>query len=342
MAILNDYIVVDLINREVIPKIEVVQGDTARGVKIKTGIKNASSAKAYVSKADRQKVFNNATIDTNGLVTVDFTQQMLAVVGTSQLQLEILFGAARVSTFAIDIEVCVSLIDESAIESTSEFGALETALAKADEAVEIAEGAVADVEEAIQNANAATQAANTATANANAATQAANTAANNADGKASAAEMAADNARDAATTAMVAAENADIATEQANTATQAANEAAAAISGVTTTSLILSSHARGSVTLYRFGRIVIMIMDATGVEGLVKHTTYDVATIPQGYRPTQQIRPSASGGYESDWTVQYDIYPDGRFTMYPFRAGVNGGRPIRGSVCWITNEPLPQ
>lgn len=164
----NDYIIVDLTNREVVPEVDVVQGDTNRGVILSTNLTSneyyGATAVAYVKKPDGTKVLNNATILSGGEIQVPFSQQMLAAVGVSELQVEVIKDSARISTFVINMRVAPSIIDEGAIESTDEFGALEEALSQAGDISAIRNTA----NTALANANTALGRANTALNTANA------------------------------------------------------------------------------------------------------------------------------------------------------------------------------
>ena len=220
-----DYITVNLNNREVIPKLQAVQNDTGRGVVIDTGLKNTDNdeAYAYVKKVDGHKVFNDAAIDSRGVVTVNYSQQMLAAAGTAELQIEIVRNLKRVSTFTIELEIAPSIIDEGAIPSTDEYGALEVLIDEANTATAAANNAAGA-------ANTATSAANTATTNANNATSAANTATTNANNATSAADTATTNANNAASAANDAASAADAAASRAQ---YQASRAEAAVSSLT-------------------------------------------------------------------------------------------------------------
>lgn len=81
----------------------------------------------YVSKPDGTMVYNAAEVSGN-TITVTTTTQMTAVVGVSNCQVQILSTGILLRTFVFHLKVRESIIDESAIESTDEFGALETAL----------------------------------------------------------------------------------------------------------------------------------------------------------------------------------------------------------------------
>lgn len=81
----------------------------------------------YVSKPDGTLVYNAAEVSGN-TITVTTTTQMTAVVGRSNCQVQILSTGILLRTFVFALQVKPSIIDESAIESTDEFGALTEAL----------------------------------------------------------------------------------------------------------------------------------------------------------------------------------------------------------------------
>lgn len=81
----------------------------------------------YVSKPDGTLVYNAAEVSRN-TITVTTTTQMTAVVGRSNCQVQVVSTGILLRTFVFALQVKASIIDESAIESTDEFGALETAL----------------------------------------------------------------------------------------------------------------------------------------------------------------------------------------------------------------------
>ena len=212
-AMTYDYITIQASHSGITPVIEAKQGDSGRGVIINitdmdlTGM----TALAYVKKPDDKKVFNNASINDDGQVVVDFTAQMLAVVGIAILEVEILQGARRVTTFIIKVDVKKSEIDGSAIESTDEFGALETAIANAQTATNEANVAARYATTQGQYAFTAGRGAERATTFANEAATAANNAA-------TAANNAAASANAGATAANEAAASANLAAAVANTA----------------------------------------------------------------------------------------------------------------------------
>lgn len=217
-----DRLSINLLADEITPQIEAVQNDTGRGllIDINASFENPQ-AFAYVDKADGHKVFNNCSIS-GSIITVEFSQQMLAAIGMNYLQIMIMDNSQRVTSFDIPVLVKKSRVDNSAIESTDEWGALEQLITQAQTAIDGATTAAGTATEAANNANAATEAANIAAANAETKAQAANAAANNA-------QQQADRASAAASGANIAADNAETAADNAETAAVNANNAVAGL-----------------------------------------------------------------------------------------------------------------
>lgn len=217
---------------------------------------------ANIQKPDRKFCFNECTLEGNK-VLVPLTNQALAVAGTAECDIEIRDGGGNLilSSQAFTIEIEKSMRDESAIESSNEFTALEKINA-AEEARVKAEAARVEAEKkrvtaengrvsaeaerqkqlalmktatteaenaktgALQAKSQAEQAAETATQTANAAaTEAKKTASD-------AAATAKETAETAAGKANTAASNTNAAIAGANAAKVAAEAAAAACEGI--------------------------------------------------------------------------------------------------------------
>lgn len=97
-------------------------------------IPGASSAQIYVEKPSGALIYNAATIDGN-VIEITPTTQMTAEVGVNKGQIRIINGQDVLHTFVFYLKVFESIIDDSAIESTNEFTALEEALAEVNDAV---------------------------------------------------------------------------------------------------------------------------------------------------------------------------------------------------------------
>lgn len=176
-------------------------------------IPSGSTARIYIRRPDKTESYNDCTISGN-VITYKPTAQFFSVAGICTGQLQIMIGDDFLVTFPLVFDVAENIIDNSAIESSNEYGALEALLQEAQENIPAAG-------EAAEAANQAAQAANTAAGEANEAAEDANDAA-------TAATNAAGSANTAAGTASQAATNATNAASQANQAKENADEAAAA------------------------------------------------------------------------------------------------------------------
>lgn len=166
-----------------LPTIDAVQGDSGRVLECRLTdfvIPSGSTARIYAQKPSGAQVYNNATIDGN-MVSVELTTQMLAEIGKTICQVEIVNSDERVTSFDFALNVAKSRVDESAIESENEFGVLEDAIDKAQQATTNANNAANTANAAAGAANTAADSANTAADTAAAAAVAANTATANAD-----------------------------------------------------------------------------------------------------------------------------------------------------------------
>ena len=179
-------ITVDLAGEMFFEYITAVQGDTnSRFVKV-TLLSNAqpynvpSDATAVIrcKKPDGTNIFNDATINEDGTITAELTEQMLAAVGNCKCEIS-LYGADESSLTSVPFIVKVtSAAVNPNITSTDEYTALTAALNRvnnvsgvANSALEAATKALNDLE-TIENdidehtaaATAATESANTAAA----------------------------------------------------------------------------------------------------------------------------------------------------------------------------------
>lgn len=181
-------------------------------------IPSGSTARIYIRRPDKTESYNDCTISGN-VITYKPTAQFFSVAGICTGQLQIMIGDDFLVTFPLVFDVAENIIDNSAIESSNEYGALEALLQEAQENIPAAG-------EAAQAANQAAQAANTAAGEANEAAEDANDAVTAATNAAGSANTAARTANQAATNATNAANQANQAKENANEAADAANLAA--------------------------------------------------------------------------------------------------------------------
>ena len=194
---------------------------------------------ANIQKPDRKFCFNECTLEENK-VLVPLTNQALAVAGTAECDIEIRDGGGNLilSSQAFTIEIEKSMRDESAIESSNEFTALEKINA-AEEARVKAEAARVEAEKKRVTAENGRVSAETerqkqlalmktATTEADNAKTGALQAKSQAEQAASGANAAKEAADDAANAADAAAQRATQAASGVEEATQSANDAAAA------------------------------------------------------------------------------------------------------------------
>ena len=201
--------------------VHVVQGNTEIPVDFHITdytIPAGSTARFYLKKKSGAEVYNNCTISGN-VITLDPTAQTFAEAGCQAAQLQVEIGENFLLSFPMTFDVAPNIIDDSAIESSSEYGALESLLQEAQENIPAAG-------EAAEAANQAAEAANTAASTANQAAENASSATTAATNAASAANTAAGQANSAAGAANTAAGEANTARDSANTAASAANQAA--------------------------------------------------------------------------------------------------------------------
>ena len=93
------------------------------------------TAYLYAKKADGTKVFNSVNIENakKGIVLAELTSQILTVEGHVKLTLLLIKNNAKLCSKEFLLNVDKSIIDDNAIESTNEFGALTESLSKVSE-----------------------------------------------------------------------------------------------------------------------------------------------------------------------------------------------------------------
>lgn len=181
-------ITVDLAGEMLFEYITAVQGDTnSRFVKV-TLLSNAqpytvpdgATAVIRCKKPDGTSVLNDATINGDGTITAELTEQMLAVVGNCKCEIS-LYGAneSSLTTVPFIVKVTPAAVNPN-IESTDEYTALTSALARVDNVSGVADAALEAATEALNNLDTIeadidshTAAAAAATENANEAAEAA-------------------------------------------------------------------------------------------------------------------------------------------------------------------------
>lgn len=217
------------------------------GQKINLNPENYSAFIRY-RKSDGYGVFNKCIISTTGEVIFELTEQMLSTVGTSYADLLILDVAKSdinndltiisadgriiennssiASTMNFYINVMAKPLDDSDIESTNEFSALNELLLKATADYEyIIRVARECLNNATTSENNAANYANEAKSSANSAMLSANSAANSANSAANSATSASSSANSAKTSATNAASSANSASISATNASGSATSA---------------------------------------------------------------------------------------------------------------------
>lgn len=131
--------------------IEITPLNSGQSYELGEGI----TARLHLTKPDKHTVLNDAAI-ADGKITVELTEQALAVAGTAVAEIGLYKGEALLSsqTFYIDIERAA--YDPAAPESSDEYNALVDALGKVDKAVEDAATSASKIAtDAAKTANAA-------------------------------------------------------------------------------------------------------------------------------------------------------------------------------------------
>ena len=193
-----------------------------------------TTAKIKYYKPDGKFVLNNATINGN-VITVTYTEQMLAVSGTGRGEIVLYNGTAVLRSATYYTKITPTVYKENGLISDNEFLdmaesiiAINKQIDKAINATKSAEQAATDANTAAAAANSAAKAGNAAAAAGNNAAKAANDAAKAGNAAAAAGNSAAKAANDAAAAANEAKANTVTATQNAQTATSEANTKAAA------------------------------------------------------------------------------------------------------------------
>ena len=200
-----------------------------------------TTAKIKYYKPDGKFVLNNATISGN-VITVTYTEQMLAVSGTGRGEIVLYNGTAVLRSATYYTKITPTVYKENGLISDNEFLDMAESIIAMNQQTDKAINATNSAEQAAADANTAAAAANSAAEAANSAAKAANEAANSVDQTKKAATAAAEAANSAAkaaneaTTAaneaksntVTATQNAQAATSEANTKAAAANNAATA------------------------------------------------------------------------------------------------------------------
>ena len=154
-------IAVDLAGEMLFEYITAVQGDNnSRFVKV-TLLSNAqpytvpsgSTAVIRCKKPDGTSVFNEATINEDGTITAELTEQMLAAIGNCRCEIS-LYGADKSNLTSVPFIVKVtSAAVNPNITSSDEFTAFVNALSKVENISSIANAALETATQALNNVN---------------------------------------------------------------------------------------------------------------------------------------------------------------------------------------------
>lgn len=186
-----------------------------------------TTAKIKYYKPDGKFVLNNATINGN-VITVTYTEQMLAVSGTGRGEIVLHNGTAVLRSATYYTKITPTVYKENGLISDNEFLDMAESIIAMNKQIDKAINATKSAEQAATDANTAAAAANSAAKAGNAAAAAGNSAAKAANDAAAAANEAKANTVTATQNAQTATQNAQTATSEANTKAAAANNAAVA------------------------------------------------------------------------------------------------------------------
>lgn len=150
-------VAVHMTRPEALPVIHGVQGDTGREAwfsVLDLEVPETASARLYARKPDGWAVYNDCTIRrVDGIATVcaPLTSQLLAAPGRAVCQIQLLDGDSLVTSFPFVLDIRATRVDDTAIESSNEFGALLQAVSEAETATLKAEDAAKAAIEATEN-----------------------------------------------------------------------------------------------------------------------------------------------------------------------------------------------
>ena len=210
-----------------------------------------TTAKIKYYKPDGKFVLNNATISGN-VITVTYTEQMLAVSGTGRGEIVLYNGTAVLRSATYYTKITPTVYKENGLISDNEFLDMAESIIAMNQQTDKAINATNSAEQAAADANTAAAAANSAAKAGNAAATAGNNAAKAANDAAAAANEAANSAAKAANEATTAANNAAKAGNEAatagNNAAKAANEAATAANEAKSNTVTATQNAQAATS----------------------------------------------------------------------------------------------
>lgn len=117
-------------------RIRVVQGDTGRIFRFileDVTMDGSEQARVYAKKPDGTEVYNDCeVVSPNEVLMESDSGQIFAAIGIVQAEIQISKSGKTITTYTFEFDVEKSLTRAGAIQSSSEYGALETAIAKAE------------------------------------------------------------------------------------------------------------------------------------------------------------------------------------------------------------------
>lgn len=173
-----------------------------------------------LKKYNGKAVYADLPASSDGKVHVVLTDEMLSCAGLAKADIEISSGDTILSSFMFYLDVEERVLSEESIVDTDEYGALQTLIGNAEDAIDACESAAESVNEAKEEAQTSATAAVTAATLANQKAQAAEEAASEANTQALAAVQASVLTAQAAGSANSAASAANAAADRANDAAE--------------------------------------------------------------------------------------------------------------------------
>lgn len=134
-------ITVDLYNLYPLKKMDAQQYNIGRGALVtltaagQVIAPDNETVTLWAKKPDNTVSYLPCTV-VNGQIKADFTNQMLALVGSVQVELRMIAGQDNITTPIFTVEVHPSNIDDDAVESQNEFTALQTAVSEINTALQ--------------------------------------------------------------------------------------------------------------------------------------------------------------------------------------------------------------
>lgn len=117
-------------------RIRVVQGDTGRIFRFileDITMDGSEQARVYAKKPDGTEVYNDCeVVSPNEVLMESDSGQIFAAIGVVLAEIQISKSGKTITTYTFEFDVEKSLTRAGAIQSSSEYGALETAIAKAE------------------------------------------------------------------------------------------------------------------------------------------------------------------------------------------------------------------